>query len=169
MLLFMNGHDTQNTPLVSSSATQSTDPPHLNAMQSPLPAAAAAHAPEVRPPSPIVPSQQHAPASAFDGGVRASQLQEYCRCVRMILVLLYFYYYIWCAGLRFAISSAEFPEITRDVISHLASRKNDMVSGSFVQQLHRSGGFVGRPTVIVCHSHDAAWKETIGTVCKFCR
>jgi hypothetical protein len=87
MLLFMNGHETQNTPLVSSAATQSTDPPHLNDMQSPQQAAVAAHAPEARAPSPIAPSQQHEPASPFDGGVRASQLQEYCRCVR-----------IWCAG-----------------------------------------------------------------------
>lgn len=27
---------------------------------------------------------------------------------------------------------------------------------------------MGRPTVMVCHAHEAVWKETIDAVCKFC-
>ena len=67
------------------------------------------------------------------------------------------------------ISSPELPLLTSDVIRHAANSEGKSLGGSVVQQLQRSGGFVGRPSVMVCHAHGAVWKETIDAVCKFCR
>ncbi len=63
-------------------------------------------------------------------------------------------------------SSLGLPVTTRDLIDDL--RSDESQGSNMLRQLQQSGAFVERPTVMVCHSPDAVWKETIDAIGSFC-
>jgi hypothetical protein len=64
------------------------------------------------------------------------------------------------------ISASSLPKTTLDVIRHLADQH---LAGSVAQQMRKGGVESGCPSVLVRHSHEADWKETVEAVCTFCR